>query len=136
MPCFTFDFSLAFNPALDPSGHRQPGEHRLTRMAPVREQPVHFMANRVTADLDPPGVGFDRLAGVEHHAVRRLVEQPLGISVNHRPVLLQRQAIIPAAVTDGRVMAVFWVPMASIVTSAAPCRQSWRRLYRYEKTPS
>ena len=84
---------------------------------PVRGHPVDLVADRVPAGFDPSSGEVRRLMRFEHHIVGRIIEQLLDIGIHGGPVLLQRHAIIAAAVNIARAMSVC-VPMASIVTSA------------------
>ena len=59
------DLAAALGLALDHADHGEAGKGDLARVAPVREQPGHVVADGVPADLDPAVVAVDRLEGVE-----------------------------------------------------------------------
>ena len=74
---------------------------RLARVAPVREQPGHIVADGVAADLDPAVVAVGRRAGLDAAAggwSAKKVSTSLKVA---GPVRLQRQEIVAATAQDG-----------------------------------
>src|SRR4051812_49625428 len=94
------DLAAAPGPALDHADHGEAGEGDLARVAPVREQPGHLVADGVAADLDPAVVAVGRLEGVERTR-RRVGEEGFDIREGGRAVRLQGREIIAAPAQDG-----------------------------------
>jgi hypothetical protein len=57
--------ALASGFALDHPDHGEAGKRHLARVAPVREQPGHVVADRMAAGLDPAVVAIGGLASLD-----------------------------------------------------------------------
>src|SRR3954467_7696507 len=96
---FPLELAAALGLALDHAEHGQAREGDLARVAPVREQPSHLVADGVAADLDPAVPAVGGLEGVERTR-RRVGEEGFDILEGGRPVLLQGQEVIAALTQD------------------------------------